>query len=252
LVIKINNPGIGPELHPFVQQLQQRYSGYKQIHILADTLSYEEVLSLYASCDIYVSLHRAEGLGLGLMEAMTLGKPVIATAWSGNMTFMNYTNSCPVNYHLIPVDARTSIYRGLETTWADPDIEEAAAWMARLADDPDLRDQIGRKAANDMRQWQDEACQGKFIDELQAIWEHQVFPHAESALRRIGEEWMATGRQLISSEGGKRAGWVKQAYQRGELEVRRQWSMWRPVVSRLFHLAQKTKIGRWIIMKMRV
>ena len=206
---------------------------------------------------IYMCLYTApKGLGLGLMEAMALGKPVIATAWSGNMTFMNYTNSCPVNYHLIPVDACTSIYRketqGLETTWADPDIEEAAAWMARLADDPDLRDQIGRKAANDMRQWQDEACQGKFIDELQAIWEHQVFQHAELALRRTGEEWMATGRQLFSSEGGKRAGWVNQAYQRGELKVRRQWSIWRPVGSRLFHLAQKTKIGGWIIMKMRV
>ena len=255
LVIKINNPGIGSELHPFVQQLQQRYSGYRQIHVLAETLSYGDVLSLYASCDVYVSLHRAEGLGLGLMEAMTLGKPVIATAWSGNMTFMNYTNSCPVNYRLIPVDASTPVYRkgtlGTETIWADPDIDEAAAWMRRLADDPDLRAEIGRKAADDMRQWQNEACHGKFIDELQAIWEHQVFQHAESALHRPGEEWMAAGRQLFSSAGEHRAGWVNQAYLRGEMALRRQWSVWRAVGSRLFHHVQKTRIGRWILMRIR-
>jgi hypothetical protein len=223
--------------------------------VLAETLSYADVLKLYASCDVYVSLHRAEGLGLGLMEAMALGKPVIATAWSGNMTFMNYTNSCPVNYHLIPVDASTPVYRkgrlGMETIWADPDIDEAAAWMHRLADDPDLRAEIGRKAADDMRQWQDEACHGKFIDELQAIWEHQVFQHAELALHRTGGGWMAAGRQLFSSAGEKRAGWVNQAYRRVELALRRQWSVWRAVGSRLFHHAQKTRIGRWILMRIR-
>jgi glycosyltransferase involved in cell wall biosynthesis/GT2 family glycosyltransferase len=255
LVIKINNPGIGSELHPFVQQLQQRYGGYRQIHVLAETLSYEDVLSLYASCDVYVSLHRAEGLGLGLMEAMTLGKPVIATAWSGNMTFMNYTNSCPVNYHLIPVDTSTPIYRketlGMKTIWADPDIDEAAAWMLRLAEDPDLRAEIGRKAADDMRRWQDEARHGKFIDELQAIWEHHSFQHAESVFHRFGGGWVITGRQLFSSAGKKSTGRVNQAYRRGELALRRQWSVWRAVGSRLFHRAQKTKIGRWIFMRIR-
>jgi glycosyltransferase involved in cell wall biosynthesis len=256
LVIKINNPGIGSELHPFVQQLQQRYSGYRQIHVLAETLSYGDVLSLYASCDVYVSLHRAEGLGLGLMEAMTLGKPVIATAWSGNMTFMNYTNSCPVNYHLIPADASTAIYRketlGMKTIWADPDIDEAATWMRRLADDPDLRAEIGRKAADDMRQWQDEARHGKFIDELQAILEHRFFQRSELFLHRTGVGWVVAGRQLFISARKKSSGRVNQAYRRGELALRRQWFVWRTVGSRLFHRAQKTRIGRWIFMKIRL
>ena len=49
-----------------------------------------------AACDAYVSLHRSEGTGLTITDAMALGKPVIATGWSGNMDFMNVANSFPV------------------------------------------------------------------------------------------------------------------------------------------------------------
>ena len=56
--------------------------------LLEKPMSYVEVLSLYASCDVLVSLHRSEGLGLNMLEAMSLGVPVLATGWSGNMDFM--------------------------------------------------------------------------------------------------------------------------------------------------------------------
>jgi glycosyltransferase involved in cell wall biosynthesis len=200
LIIKVNNP----ESNLFVKQLQQHYDGSSQIHIIAETMSYTDVLSLYASCDVYVSLHRAEGLGLGLMESMMLGKPVIATAWSGNMTFMNYTNSCPVNYHLVPVKGSIPVYRkemlGKDAVWADPDIDDAAAWMRRLVDDPDIRTEIGRRAADNMQKWQANALNAKFIDELKIIWENRAIKRDEVALKSQRARWKIMGNQLFLGE----------------------------------------------------
>ena len=64
------------------------------MHVITEVLPYDDdVISLYASADCFISLHRSEGLGLGMMEAMLLGKPVIATGWSGNLDFMTADNS---------------------------------------------------------------------------------------------------------------------------------------------------------------
>src|SRR5690349_8242958 len=105
LVIKVNMPASSgssrdvPGLRPLVAEAKSD----KRIRLITTPMSYADVLSLYASCDVFVSLHRAEGFGLGPFEAMRLGKPVIATAWSGNMTFMNRANSCLVRYRLVKV-----------------------------------------------------------------------------------------------------------------------------------------------------
>jgi glycosyltransferase involved in cell wall biosynthesis len=63
----------------------------------------EDMASLLNQIDCYVSLHRSEGFGLGLAEAMLLGKPVIATGFSGNLEFMKPTNSFLVSYNLVPI-----------------------------------------------------------------------------------------------------------------------------------------------------
>ncbi|OEU66619.1 MAG: hypothetical protein BBJ57_02490 [Desulfobacterales bacterium PC51MH44] len=179
LVIKMNNTLVDGKEHPIVQALRECCSDHSRIQLIAETLSYPEVLSLYASCDVFVSLHRSEGLGLGLMEAMALGKPVIATAWSGNMSYMDHTNSCLVGYQLISVEESIEAYKkelvGVNAVWANPDIEDAAAWMKKLANAPQLRASIGRKAAEDMVRFQEQAEGGHFIEELQTIWEHQAF-----------------------------------------------------------------------------
>jgi glycosyltransferase involved in cell wall biosynthesis len=113
-------------------------------------LTYAETLSLNASCDVYVSLHRSEGLGLNLLQAMTLGRPVIVTGWSGNTDFMTPEDACLVGYELVPVRATHYAYRpeaiGPGQVWAEPSIAEAAAWMRRLADDESLRRRIGAAA----------------------------------------------------------------------------------------------------------
>ena len=106
--------------------------------------------ALQACCDCYVSLHRSEGLGLGLAECMLLGKPVVATAYSGNLAFMDADNSCLVGYTLVPVrEGEYPAWQGQR--WASPDIEQAAGYLRRLADEPDYARRIGENARNSVR-----------------------------------------------------------------------------------------------------
>ena len=102
--------------------------------LLIDTdLSRNEMNALLGMCDCYVSLHRCEGFGLGMAEAMYLGKAVIATGWSGNVQFMTRHNSALVGYRLRWVDRIDHLYQPafLEMympgfAWAEPSIAHAA------------------------------------------------------------------------------------------------------------------------------
>ena len=114
--------------------------------LIDEAFDVERVHQLQSVCDCYVSLHRAEGFGFNLAESMLLGKPVIATAWSGNMDFMNPENACLVNYRLTPIQADIGPYWS-DQMWAEPDIEHAAWHMARLAADTSLGESVGKSAA---------------------------------------------------------------------------------------------------------
>jgi glycosyltransferase involved in cell wall biosynthesis len=95
----------------------------------------EEVRDLIAACDAYVSLHRSEGTGLTISDAMALGKPVIATDWSGNMDFMNVTNSFLVRYALVELTENVGPYQAREI-WAEPSVEHAAELMRLVFEKP--------------------------------------------------------------------------------------------------------------------
>jgi glycosyltransferase involved in cell wall biosynthesis len=140
--------------------------------VIDQQLSYAQTLSLSASCDVYVSLHRAEGLGLNLMEAMSLGRPVIATSWSGNMDFMSPADSCLIGHDLTPVRATHYAYRpeaiGPDQVWAEPRVAEAVIWMRRLADDPLLRQQIGARAQAAMDLRRADVLAGRVLADLDA------------------------------------------------------------------------------------
>ncbi|MCP4004271.1 MAG: glycosyltransferase [bacterium] len=151
LVVKVNNSHSCPSFDVHVRELESRAAARPDILILDRVLSYSEVMSLYETADVMVSLHRAEGLGLSLLEAMALGKPVIATGWSGNLDFMDDDNSCLVGHTLVPVHSTTQAaylpeFTGPDAVWAEPSIPEAVDWMARLHDDPELRKAIGKRA----------------------------------------------------------------------------------------------------------
>jgi glycosyltransferase involved in cell wall biosynthesis len=147
LVIKSINARRRPDQ---AERLRLRVAGSSDILLLEDYLSAEDRDALVALSDCYVSLHRSEGLGLTMAEAMALGKPVIATGYSGNLQFMTDENS-----FLVPWTP-TAIPAGCEPyppggTWAEPDLVVAARLMQTVLDDKELAAARGRQAAEDMR-----------------------------------------------------------------------------------------------------
>lgn len=121
--------------------------------LITEDLSNEEMASLLDVADVYVSMHRAEGFGLGMAEAMRLGKPIVATAYSSNTDFCTAENSRQVGYQLVKIrDAdhafhpdMTGLYREGQL-WADPDLAQAAFWMRDLFERPRERARLGAAA----------------------------------------------------------------------------------------------------------
>jgi Glycosyl transferases group 1 len=123
--------------------------GREDIHVIDRSLSVEELNGLMAGCDCYVSLHRAEGFGLTLAEAMAIGKPAIATAYSGNVDFMNDQNSYLVDYEIGRVGPECEIYPP-EGEWAEPSVEHAAETMRRVYEDQEEAARRAARAAEDI------------------------------------------------------------------------------------------------------
>lgn len=149
LVLKAMRLEWFPELEKSLRRAMQGVNGV----LLTEDLSPAEMTSLLATIDVYVSLHRSEGFGLGMAEAMRLGKPVIATAYSANVDFATAANSLQVGFRLVPITdndhrfhpAMTGLYRAGQI-WADPDLEQAARWMRHLHDRPRERQRVGDAA----------------------------------------------------------------------------------------------------------
>nr|WP_246504175.1 glycosyltransferase [Plastoroseomonas arctica] len=130
LIVKLN--GSGPE----VDTLRDGLRDLPHVTVIDTFLNEEGLARLYRSADVLLSLHRAEGFGLPMLEAMAHGLPVIGTGWSGNMDFMTEANSLLVPYRLVPVEDNAAIYSG--SVWAEPDVAAAAEMLARLSGDPAL------------------------------------------------------------------------------------------------------------------
>lgn len=129
----------------------------------------EEVNSLLALSDCYVSLHRSEGFGLTLAEAMALGKPVIATAHSANLDFMGVSNSLLVRYRMVRLEQDYPPYpRG--SAWADPDVDHAAELMRTVYGDPDRGRKLGARAREDVMAYLSPAAAGaRMVERLSLI-----------------------------------------------------------------------------------
>jgi glycosyltransferase involved in cell wall biosynthesis len=140
--------------------------------LIAEDLSRPEMDSLLASCDIYASLHRSEGFGLGMAEAMLLGKAVVATGYSGNTDFMPPGAAAIVGYDsrvITTADLRfrpeaAQWYRPGQM-WADPNVADAARWLRRLADSPALRADMGRRAVAAITAWSSSEVVGRIMRE---------------------------------------------------------------------------------------
>lgn len=142
LVIKINNAAENPQE---IIHLRESLSGYSNCYMIEDVFDKPTFNSLVKHVDVYISLHRSEGFGLIPAEAMSLGKPVVMTRWSGNLDLMTVDNSCGVDYKLIPIREQAGPYMPGQM-WADPDLEHAAFFMQKLMNDNNYYKQISAQA----------------------------------------------------------------------------------------------------------
>jgi glycosyltransferase involved in cell wall biosynthesis len=131
-----------------------------------------ETSSLMNLADCYVSLHRSEGLGLTISEAMSHGKPVIATAYSGNLDFMDDTNSYLVPWTRVAVGEHAEGYAA-DATWAEPNIAEASRLMRYVYENQAEAARVGQKAQSDILNRFSEAASGAIMkNRLSEIWNH--------------------------------------------------------------------------------
>lgn len=128
------------------RDLDAAIAGAGNIRLIEGMLPAADMAGLMAAADIVISLHRSEGFGLVPAQAMALGKPVIATGWSGNLDFMNGNNSALVSYTLIPVHDPEGSFKSGDQKWAEPNVDEASEWLRRLAGDAALRSRMGDAA----------------------------------------------------------------------------------------------------------
>jgi len=128
-----------------VVSLQAMTAGDPRITVLDAVLSRADMMGLIAASDAYVSLHRAEGFGMLIAEAMALGKPVVVTGYSGNMDFTTAENACLVDYRLVPVREGEYPHHSGQV-WADPDVDHAARLMSRVVRDIGFRSQLSARA----------------------------------------------------------------------------------------------------------
>jgi glycosyltransferase involved in cell wall biosynthesis len=165
--------------------LRARAHGYP-IRIIDEYWPAQGVADLMAACDCYVSLHRSEGIGLTIADAMTLGKPTIATGWSGNMDFMNGANSFPVRFELEKIERDVGPYRAGEV-WAEPSVQDAAELMRLVYEDPGESASRAERARQDLETYYSESEIGRTIGlRLDAIRHHrQLRSYREQAWARF-------------------------------------------------------------------
>jgi glycosyltransferase involved in cell wall biosynthesis len=132
LVLKTVN---GADFREQLHHLQAAASERPDVFVVDRRLSPTHYAGLVAACDAYASLHRAEGFGLTIAEAMALGKPAVATAYSGNLAFMREENSYLVPYRLVEIPAGVEPYAA-GGHWAEPDLVAAASLFRRIVERP--------------------------------------------------------------------------------------------------------------------
>ncbi len=145
LVLKYTNAEYDPDA---VRRFHEEAEGL-DVTMLDGYLSRPELTALMSASDCYLSLHRGEGFGMTMGESMLLGKPVIATNYSGNVDFMTPENSYLVDYRIVPLTRDYGPYmRG--NVWADPDVAQAAQFIRQVALDRTAAADKGRLARRDI------------------------------------------------------------------------------------------------------
>jgi len=142
-----------------------------RVILINEFMSYADVMALVASCDVYVSLARAEGIGLPVLEAMTLGVPTICSAYSGHLDFANAESAMLVPCTVVDIPADASHHydpQAYDDTpqWAQPDLRQAAEFMVRLASDAGARRALGVKGAEQSADYRALCAQSEWVEDL--------------------------------------------------------------------------------------
>ena len=136
-----------------LQNAVKEASEHVNIIVMDGHFTRAEFFSLLASADCYVSMHRAEGYGQVLAQSMYLAKPVIATGYSGNLDFMNESNSILLPYELVEVDRDDRYYRPYVdgNLWAEPHVDKASQMMRWVYEHRNEAQELGKRASESMR-----------------------------------------------------------------------------------------------------
>src|SRR5258706_6563090 len=147
------------------EALRAAVAGRANIVIRDAYVTSDDYFSMLDACDCYVSLHRSEGFGLTLAEAMALGKPVISTAYSSTLEFANESNSFPVPARIVEVGDNAPPYPS-HSRWAAPDVAAAAEQMARVHSDPSGAAAVGARARADIAALHGPSARGPLLRRL--------------------------------------------------------------------------------------
>ncbi len=233
LVVKCINRERDPDSHA---QLCVAAAGHSDIEVMDRYLSPADNSGLTALVDCYVSLHRAEGFGLGMAEAMSLGKPVIATGYSGNLDFMSPSNSLLVDYQLVPIGPGADPYPP-DAQWADPDPEHASRLMRELFDDQARGRELGAIAAADIRHTHSPEAAGQIMRRrLEAIRATgRARPVADLAIRRpaMAALPVTLGRGPVATARPGRGRRLRQFARKGALRTMRPYAAYQKSVDTL-------------------
>jgi|694.fasta_scaffold21394_3 glycosyltransferase involved in cell wall biosynthesis len=168
LVLKSINGETRPE---GFAELMKAIDGREDIILMNKYLDSHQSASLMNLCDCYVSLHRSEGLGLTIAEAMLLGKPVIATNYSGNLDFMKPETSYLVSWDRVKVGEGAEAYDS-NATWAEPNLDEAASLMRQVYLNPDQAKEKALAGKKDLEErFTPEITGLRMKKRLEEIWE---------------------------------------------------------------------------------
>ncbi len=169
LVVKCIDEDAHPEEHA---ALLAAAAEHPDVYVLPGYISRDAMDALVQRSDAVVSLHRAEGFGFTPAEAMACAKPVIATAYSGNLDYMTDDNSLLVPAGLVPIGAHGGPYPP-DGEWAEPDLDIAARHMRRIVAEPEFGRRLGERAARDLA--------ARFsTDAAGGIMRATMLPHADA------------------------------------------------------------------------
>ena len=108
-----------------------------KVIIVDDHMPHSDLINLFAASDVYISLHRGEGLGLGMLEAMSVGTPVICTRYGGNLDFCNKDTAFLVDFHQEKPYTTIADYQYVQY-WAEPDNNQAAKYLRQIYENPEV------------------------------------------------------------------------------------------------------------------